>query len=217
MRKMISAQLRDANLVVNLAALRHNLKTQIAKLPAGSRILPVVKANAYGNGLVPVVNSLKDEPGVAGFCVAILDEGLRLRDEGISKMVLVLGITPVQYALVAVREGVSLTVGSLAWLQEYIQMATVAKITKPLRVHLGLDTGMGRIKRNLLKRLNYWKRTRILSLKESLLTFQRLIVLMKVILTSNMLIGNGLRVLLSTCHHLCTWLTQRQRYGTKVR
>lgn len=142
---MISAQLRDANLVVNLAALRHNLKTQVAKLPAGSRILPVVKANAYGNGLVPVVNSLKNEPEVAGFCVALLDEGLRLRDEGISQMILVLGITPVQYALVAAREGISLTVGSLAWLQEYLQIARVAKVTTPLRVHLGLDTGMGRI------------------------------------------------------------------------
>lgn len=142
---MISAQLRDAKVVVDLAALKHNFRTQLAQLPAGSQILPVVKANAYGNGLVPVVNALKDEPAVSGFCVALLDEGLALRAAGVNQLTLVLGITPVQYAPVAARAGISLTVGDVAWLKAYLQLARASQLTTPLKVHLGIDTGMGRI------------------------------------------------------------------------
>ena len=57
---MISAQLRDAKVVVDLAALKHNFRTQLAQLPAGSQILPVVKANAYGNGVVTGVIAFKE-------------------------------------------------------------------------------------------------------------------------------------------------------------
>lgn len=142
---MISTQLRDASLEVNLTALRHNLHTQVAQLKPGAKILPVVKANAYGNGLLPVVNFLAPEESVGGFCVAILDEALRVRDAGVEKMVLVLGITPVKYAAVAATNGVSLAVGSLDWLKAYKQMAEATGIEKPLKVHLAVDSGMGRI------------------------------------------------------------------------
>lgn len=141
---MISAQLREATLEVDLAALRHNLRTQLKQIP-GAQVLAVVKANAYGNGLIPVATCLNSEPGIAGFCVAMLDEGRQLRDVGIEKTVLVLGITPVKYAPVAAAEGVSLAVGDLDWLRAYRDLARVTGIDKPLRVHLALDTGMGRI------------------------------------------------------------------------
>ena len=78
---MISAQLREATLEVDLAALRHNLRTQLKQIP-GAQVLAVVKANAYGNGLIPVATCLNSEPGIAGFCVAMLDEGRQLRDVG---------------------------------------------------------------------------------------------------------------------------------------
>ena len=60
-------------------------------------------------------------------------------------MTLVLGITPVEDALIAAQAGVSLTVGSLDWLEQYHQLAQVAKPKKPLKVHMGIDSGMGRI------------------------------------------------------------------------
>lgn len=141
---MISGRLRDTSLIVDLGALRHNIKEQMRVLPANSKILAVVKANAYGNGLVPVAQTAVSA-GANGLCVAILEEGLELRENGITAMTLVLGITPVENASVAADEGISLTVGSLDWLEQYHQMAQVNMPPKPLKVHLGIDSGMGRI------------------------------------------------------------------------
>ena len=141
---MVNGRLRDTSLIVDLDALRHNIQEQKKALPANSRILAVVKANAYGNGLVPVAQAAMTSEA-SGLCVAILDEALDLRDNGIEALTLVLGITPVENALIAAQAGVSLTVGSLDWLEQYHQLAQVAKPQKPLKVHLGIDSGMGRI------------------------------------------------------------------------
>lgn len=141
---MISGRLRDTKLIVNLGAIRHNIQEQQKHLAPNSKIFAVVKANAYGNGLVPVAQTAIGT-GAAGTCVAILDEALELRDNGITKLILVLGITPVENAHVAAEAGVSLTVGSLDWLKNYHQLASANHWTKPLKVHLGIDSGMGRI------------------------------------------------------------------------
>lgn len=141
---MISGRLRKTEYVVDLGALKHNIQAQRAALPDNSRILAVVKANAYGHGLVPVAQAAL-AAGATGACVAILDEALELRDNGIDALTLVLGITPVEFAHIAATAGVSLTVGSLDWLQEYHQLAQLNHWTTPLKVHLGVDSGMGRI------------------------------------------------------------------------
>lgn len=141
---MISGRLRDTKLIVDLGAIKHNINEQKKLLAPDSRILAVVKANAYGNGLVPVAKTAI-AAGATGACVAILDEALELRDNGITAMILVLGIVPVENAHIAAEAGVSLTVGSLDWLEAYHQMAQVQHWTKPLKVHLGIDSGMGRI------------------------------------------------------------------------
>lgn len=141
---MISGRLRNTEYVINLKALRNNIQAQRAVMPAGSRVLAVVKANAYGHGLVPVAQAAL-RAGATGMCVAILDEALELRDSGVDAITLVLGITPVEEANVAAEAGVSLTVGSLEWLTKYHQFARQFNWTKPLKVHLAVDTGMGRI------------------------------------------------------------------------
>lgn len=140
---MISAQLRDAAMVVNLKALKENIKQQQAALPANRKILAVVKANAYGHGAIPVAQAAQ-AAGAHGFCVAMLDEGLELRNAGLTGLILVLGITPVTYAPVAAENDISLTVGDLDWLNQYAQIAKDMALP-PLKVHLALDTGMGRI------------------------------------------------------------------------
>lgn len=119
---MVSARLRKTDLVVDLKALGANVQRQREQLAPGSRILAVVKANAYGNGMVPVASALA-RAGVEGFCVALLDEAIELRDSGIQELVLVLGITPVEYAPLAAAQGISLTVGSLEWLKNYQRLA----------------------------------------------------------------------------------------------
>lgn len=172
---MISAQLRDAAMVVDLKALKHNIKQQQAALPAGSRILAVVKADAYGHGAVPVAHAAK-EAGVDGFCVAMLDEGLELRNAGIDQLMLVLGLTPVHYAPVAALNDISLTVGSVNWLKEYAELAKNESLP-PLKVHLALDTGMGRIGfRDVaeLKQAWHWLTSQPSFLKDCLRTLPRL-------------------------------------------
>ncbi|MGM9891528.1 alanine racemase [Limosilactobacillus sp.] len=141
---MISGRLRNTEYVINLRALQDNIQAQRAVLPADSKILAVVKANAYGHGLVPVAQAAM-HAGATGVCVAILDEALELRDCGVDAITLVLGITPVEEANVAAEAGVSLTVGSLDWLIKYHQFARQFNWNKPLKVHLAIDTGMGRI------------------------------------------------------------------------
>lgn len=141
---MMNGSLRDTSLVVDLGALGHNIQVQKQALPQDSRILAVVKANAYGNGLVPVAKAAM-ENGASGLCVAILDEALTLRDSGIDALTLVLGISSVETAVLAARAGVSLTVGSFDWLEQYHQLAQTIKPDQPLKVHLGIDSGMGRI------------------------------------------------------------------------
>ncbi|MDO4903512.1 MAG: alanine racemase [Limosilactobacillus sp.] len=141
---MISGRLRNTEYIVNLRALENNIKAQKAVLPANSKIFAVVKGNAYGHGLVPVAQAAL-RAGATGMCVAILDEALELRDNGIDDTVLVLGITPVEVANVAAQAGVSLTVGSVDWIEHYHELAQQFPWKKPLKVHLGVDSGMGRI------------------------------------------------------------------------
>lgn len=141
---MTIGRMRDARLKINLEAVRDNIRSQKNDLPHDSHVFAVVKANAYGCGLVPVAQAAL-QVGVDGFCVAILDEGLTLREAGINKTTLVLGITPVRYAAVAADQEISLAVGSVKWLDAYRRMTRQQHIDKPLKVHLALDTGMGRI------------------------------------------------------------------------
>lgn len=141
---MTVGRLRDAQLNIDLQAVRENIASQKASLPDHSHVFAVVKANAYGCGLVPVAEAAA-QAGVDGFCVAILDEGLALREAGLNQTTLVLGITPVKYAVAAAEQGISLAVGSADWLDAYRRMAHQQHFTKPLKVHLALDTGMGRI------------------------------------------------------------------------
>src|ERR1700690_2896735 len=66
---------------VNLAALRHNLRV-VQKRAGGARVWAVVKADAYGHGGPGVARTL-ERAGVDGFCVALIEEAVELREAGI--------------------------------------------------------------------------------------------------------------------------------------
>ena len=100
---------------VDLGALIHNYRTLCTLTQristSNPRIIPVVKANAYGHGAVPVARALARE-GVTAFAVAIVEEGLELRRAGIAQDILVLqGAWPGQEET-AVRNQLTLTVFS---------------------------------------------------------------------------------------------------------
>jgi len=136
---MIPSLHRPATVEINMTNLKSNLRNELKQVPEGTDVFAVVKANAYGHGLVKVARA-EIEYGATGLCVATLDEGIEIRDAGVVAPILVLGITPVKYAEIANKADISLTVGSLDWLEQ----AAKEKIYQ-LKVHLGVDSGMGRI------------------------------------------------------------------------
>ncbi|KRK99168.1 alanine racemase [Secundilactobacillus odoratitofui DSM 19909 = JCM 15043] len=132
---------RPTQLIIDQAAIYQNIATEKARLKPGTELFQVVKANGYGHGITQVARTA-EKAGATGFCVAILDEALTLRDAGFTQPILVLGITDPKYADLMASRHISATVGSLEWLQTATQ---VIKVPHQLTVHLGLDTGMGRI------------------------------------------------------------------------
>lgn len=139
---MIAGVCRPAFVHVNLAAIESNIKAELKNLLPGQKLFAVVKANGYGHGAVAVAK-VAVKAGASGFCVAILDEALELRRAGIVKPILVLGVTSPQFAALAAVNDVSLTVPNLEWLK-YAENE-LKKENLQLKIHLGIDTGMGRI------------------------------------------------------------------------
>lgn len=125
---------------IDLRAIQNNLKTVKSHLPAQAELWAVVKANAYGHGAVPVAQAVQDLAD--GFCVSNLDEALELRENEITLPVLVLsGIVP-ENADLAKAHDLTLAAPSLTWLEQVCQ---TGKDLTGLKMHIAVDTGMGRI------------------------------------------------------------------------
>ena len=105
-------------------------------------MLPVLKANAYGHGLLPVARHL-ESLGAAGLAVAFLEEGALLREADIRCPILVMGGIDVSQIPHFLRYDLTITASSVEKLQEVIRTASAMGMTA--RVHLKVDTGMGRI------------------------------------------------------------------------
>ena len=83
---------------IDLDALRHNYETLTRNLPEGCRFLGVVKADAYGHGAVPVARELQ-ALGAGYLAVSNYEEALQLRRADVSLPILILGYTPVEFAV----------------------------------------------------------------------------------------------------------------------
>ena len=123
---------------IRLDRIGHNFKTMEAALPAGARCLGVVKADSYGHGDVEVSRRL-EELGCAYMAVACLDEGAKLRAAGITAPILLLGPTPARWGDALASLDLTQALGSLEEARAYS-----AALTRPLKVHLKIDTGMSR-------------------------------------------------------------------------
>ncbi|WP_225048755.1 alanine racemase [Lacticaseibacillus kribbianus] len=140
---MVTATHRESRVLVSEAAIQHNIQHALDRLPAGTDLLAVVKADGYGHGLLRVAR-IAAASGATGFCVAVLDEALALRAAGFTQPILVLGIVDPRCAGLAAAQNIALPVGSLEWLEAALPVLEAAE-TAPLRVHLAVDSGMGRI------------------------------------------------------------------------
>lgn len=126
-------------LEIDLGAVRNNIR-QTNKI-TGRPVMAVVKGNAYGHGLEAVSRAAL-EAGATWLAVARFEEAQALRDMGFTAPVLVLGYTPPGRAAEAAARDIALAVSDPQTASAYSGTATGSK---PLRVHLKLDTGMGRL------------------------------------------------------------------------
>jgi alanine racemase len=107
---------------------------------SGVPIHPVVKADAYGHGVVEIARAL-EAAGADGLCVATIDEALELRGEGISLPILVLYPVPVTWIDQARANAVAVTAGDPVLLKRLLAAPAGGA---PLGVHLEVETGLGR-------------------------------------------------------------------------
>jgi len=133
--------LRPTHVEVDLDVLAGNYRA-IAAHVAPARVMPILKANAYGHGLVEVARRLErlDAPYVG---VAYLEEGLRLRQHGVRLPVLVLGGILGSQIPRFLEHDLTLTASSVDKLRAIEEHAAAAE--RPATVHLKIDTGMERI------------------------------------------------------------------------
>ncbi|MDP1718808.1 MAG: alanine racemase [bacterium] len=122
---------------ISRKAVQHNIRTFRNLIGAKTKLFAVVKSNAYGHGLV-TFSKLVDSLGVDGFCVDSVIEGVRLREEGIEKPILVLGPTFKNLLKLAAENDITITVPNVEALKEL-----KASKFHP-EFHLKIDTGMHR-------------------------------------------------------------------------
>lgn len=132
--------LRPTTATVDLGALDANVRAVRARV--GSRkIMAVVKANAYGHGLVPVSQALIDS-GVDALAVAFLEEGIALRRAGVKAPVLVLGGIIGNQIAHFIEHDLEITAASAYKVRQIDEVASVTG--RRARIHLKIDTGMER-------------------------------------------------------------------------
>lgn len=119
-------------------ALRHNVEALRDMLPAGCRLMPAVKAEAYGHGAHLISKELQFL-GVDAFCVATAEEGAELRENGVAGLILVLGYTPPEHFPLLSRWGLTQTVVDGGYARLLNSSGVICG------VHIGIDTGMRRL------------------------------------------------------------------------
>ena len=126
---------------VDLKAIQQNFRQIRRFVSSQVKVLTVIKANAYGHGLLPVARALM-EAGADHLAVASIVEAVALRQAGVSAKLLVLGQLLPEEAPLVVRHGLTQALGDLASAKALSREASLQE--KPVSIHLKVDTGMGR-------------------------------------------------------------------------
>jgi len=137
----LTAYYRPTRAEISLDALNRNIQAFRAAIPVGTRLMATVKADAYGHGAVQM--ALEAEAcGVDYLGVAFLDEAVQLRRSGVTAPILVLGYVP-EHGLTLARE---LDITIALFREDTITAAEALPVSdKKLRVHIKIDSGMGRL------------------------------------------------------------------------
>ncbi|WP_132945223.1 alanine racemase [Tumebacillus sp. BK434] len=127
---------------INLDSIAHNVREVSKILPPGTGIMAVVKANGYGHGALQIAETALQN-GASCLGVAAADEGIDLREGGITAPILILGHTPTDCVDLIVSHGLAQTVYSRELLYALHEAAVAAN--RPAAIHIKVDTGMGRL------------------------------------------------------------------------
>ncbi len=129
--------------IVDPEALRENMAALRSAVPAGAKIMAVVKADGYGHGAIAAARAAL-AGGAEALAVAIGEEGRILREAGVTAPILVLGAACEEDARTAAEAELTLTVCSPEMVR-LCQRAAEERGRAQIRVHLKVDSGMGRI------------------------------------------------------------------------
>lgn len=133
--------IRPTRVEIDVDALQHNLR--VIREVAGVPVVAVVKADAYGHGAPALAAALDGAPGLAGFGVSLVEEGVQLRDAGVRAPILVMGPALAGGHEELVARDLTPVVTDVA------DLAALAALGRrrgaPVEVHLKIDTGMNRL------------------------------------------------------------------------
>lgn len=129
--------------VISLDAVEHNFREMRKNIAEETRMIAVIKADAYGHGAVPVAHLIEDYDYIWGFAAATAEEAIHLREAGITKPILILGIVFDEYFPELVRYEIRPAVCEYEEARKLSDEAVLQK--KTVHIHIALDTGMTRI------------------------------------------------------------------------
>lgn len=128
---------------IDLDAISHNMNNIANLISSKTKIVAVVKTDGYGHGAVPIALELEDKEYMYGFATATAEEAFVLRKAGIKKPILVLGyVFPYTYSQM-IKDDIRITVFRPDMIPQIEEEAM--KLNKKAKVHVKVDTGMGRI------------------------------------------------------------------------
>jgi alanine racemase len=149
---------RPTRAEINLTALRHNLRV-VQRHARDARVWAVLKADGYGHGAPAVARTL-ERAGADGFCVALLEEGIELREAGINAPILVMGGYYGGAHAEVLERGLVPVVYDLAQVEGFARLVRMGAVDGPVDVHLKIDTGMARLGVTLRELASFAERLR---------------------------------------------------------
>ncbi len=156
----MSKQIKLTNYaLIDLDAIAHNVAALKQRVGSGTELWAVVKANAYGHGIVPVARTALSA-GATRLAVARIAEGVALRRAGVTAPILVMGYHTPAETEAAIAHDLTMTVNDEAFVRALAEQARDAGVQA--QVHVKVDTGMGRFGRlpdellSFLERLTHY-------------------------------------------------------------
>ncbi len=141
---------------ISVAAIENNLREVQSRLNAGTKLIAVIKANAYGHGAVETARILYGL-GVDYFAVSFLEEALQLREAGIQASLLVFSPVIDETGMrKAVANGLTLTIASES--DQRLAEAICLETGQAMKIHMKVDTGLGRFGLNEEQAFAVWEK-----------------------------------------------------------